>query len=113
MDKASKGLWRGGGRAPRPSLVLRLFEQEVPEIYDSTVVTGVAAARGRPAKRTKIAVQSRQDRDVDSVGACAGGKEVVRPSSPRAARRKDRHHRILRGIRRFATHSLSPGEDQP
>ena len=50
---------------------MRLFEQEVPEIYDGTVVIkGCAREAG---ERTKIAVQSR-DRDVDSVGACVGMK---------------------------------------
>ena len=52
-------------------LVQRLFEQEVPEIYDSTVqIKGCAREAG---ERTKIAVHSR-DRDVDSVGACVGMK---------------------------------------
>jgi N utilization substance protein A len=51
--------------------VARLFEQEVPEIYDGTVlIRGCAREAG---ERTKIAVQS-QDRDVDSVGACVGMK---------------------------------------
>jgi len=51
--------------------VMRLFEQEVPEIYDGTVqIKGCAREAG---ERTKIAVQSR-DRDVDSVGACVGMK---------------------------------------
>jgi transcription termination/antitermination protein NusA len=50
---------------------MRLFEQEVPEIYDGTIVIkGCAREAG---ERTKIAVQSR-DRDVDSVGACVGMK---------------------------------------
>lgn len=54
-----------------PELVMRLFEQEVPEIYDGTVVIkGCAREAG---ERTKIAVFSR-DRDVDSVGACVGMK---------------------------------------
>ncbi len=54
-----------------PELVMRLFEQEVPEIYDGTVVIhGCAREAG---ERTKIAVSSR-DRDVDSVGACVGMK---------------------------------------
>src|SRR5438105_13203761 len=54
-----------------PELVARLFEQEVPEIYDNTVVIkGCAREAG---ERTKIAVFSR-DRDVDSVGACVGMK---------------------------------------
>ncbi len=54
-----------------PELVVRLFEQEVPEIYDNTVVIkGCAREAG---ERTKIAVFSR-DRDVDCVGACVGMK---------------------------------------
>jgi len=54
-----------------PELVVRLFEQEVPEIYDSTVT--VKGCAREPGERTKIAVSSR-DRDVDSVGACVGMK---------------------------------------
>jgi len=54
-----------------PELVVRLFEQEVPEIYDNTVV--IKACSREAGERTKIAVQSR-DRDVDSVGACVGMK---------------------------------------
>src|SRR6202142_2364551 len=54
-----------------PELVVRLFEQEVPEIYDSTVT--IKACAREAGERTKIAVQSR-DRDVDSVGACVGMK---------------------------------------
>ena len=47
----------------------RLFEQEVPEIYDSTVE--IKACAREAGERTKIAVLSR-DRDVDAVGACVG-----------------------------------------
>jgi len=54
-----------------PELVMRLFEQEVPEIYDGTVV--IQACAREAGERTKIAVSSR-DRDVDSVGACVGMK---------------------------------------
>ncbi|RMG49094.1 MAG: transcription termination/antitermination protein NusA [Acidobacteria bacterium] len=54
-----------------PRLVMKLFEMEVPEIYDGTVrIISVARDAG---ERTKIAVQSR-DRDVDPVGACVGMK---------------------------------------
>ena len=52
-------------------LVMRLFEQEVPEIYDNTV--SIKACAREAGERTKIAVFSR-DRDVDSVGACVGMK---------------------------------------
>ena len=49
----------------------RLFEMEVPEIYDGTVqIRAVAREAG---ERTKIAVESR-DKDVDPVGACVGMK---------------------------------------
>ena len=52
-------------------LVRRLFEQEVPEIYDNTVE--IKACAREAGERTKIAVQS-HDRDVDAVGACVGMK---------------------------------------
>ena len=52
-------------------LVLKLFEMEVPEIYEG-IVRIVAVAR-EPSERTKIAVAS-SDSDVDPVGACVGMK---------------------------------------
>ena len=107
VDKAGKGpgviVSRGA-----PELVMRLFEQEVPEIYDGTVtIKGCAREAG---ERTKIAVQSR-DRDVDSVGACVGMKGM-------------RVQSIIRELRGekidiieysedpvvFATHALSPAK---
>ena len=54
-----------------PKLVEKLFEAEVPEIYES-IVRVVACAR-EPGARSKIAVSSR-DADVDPVGACVGMK---------------------------------------
>ena len=87
---------------------MRLFEQEVPEIYDSTVIIkGCAREAG---ERTKIAVLSR-DRDVDCVGACVGMKGM-------------RVQSIIRELRGekidiieysedpvvFATHALSPAK---
>src|ERR1700739_1989061 len=54
-----------------PALVQRLFEMEVPEIYDGTVqIRAVAREAG---VRTKIAVESR-DKDGDPLGACVGMK---------------------------------------
>jgi N utilization substance protein A len=54
-----------------PHLVEKLFEAEVPEIYESIVkIVGVAR---EPGSRSKIAVTSR-DADVDPVGACVGIK---------------------------------------
>jgi N utilization substance protein A len=52
-------------------LLIKLFEAEVPEIYEG-IVKIVAAAR-EPGVRSKIAVNSR-DLDVDPVGACVGVK---------------------------------------
>ena len=107
VDKSSKGPGVIVSRAA-PELVMRLFEQEVPEIYDSTVIIkGCAREAG---ERTKIAVQSR-DRDVDSVGACVGMKGM-------------RVQSIIRELRGekidiieysddsvvFATHALSPAK---
>ncbi len=65
-----------GDRGPRavisrthPDLVKRLFETEVPEIYDGTVeIKSVSREAG---SRTKLAVFSRNP-DVDAVGACIG-----------------------------------------
>jgi N utilization substance protein A len=52
-------------------LVRKLFEMEVPEIYDATV-TIVSVSRDA-GERSKVAVSSK-DRDVDPVGACVGMK---------------------------------------
>jgi N utilization substance protein A len=52
-------------------MLTKLFEQEVPEIYEG-IVSIVAVAR-EPGGRSKIAVASR-DSDVDPVGACVGMK---------------------------------------
>ena len=87
---------------------MRLFEQEVPEIYDNTVA--IKACAREAGERTKIAVSSR-DRDVDSVGACVGMKGM----------RVQSIIRELRGEKidiieynedpvSFATHALSPAK---
>src|SRR6202040_1285964 len=54
-----------------PRLLVKLFETEVPEIYDGTVV--IKNAVRAPGERAKIAVVS-NERDVDPVGACVGMK---------------------------------------
>jgi len=54
-----------------PGMLVKLFELEVPEIYEG-IVTIEAAVR-EPGQRAKIAVSSR-DPDVDPVGACVGMK---------------------------------------
>src|ERR1700676_1237691 len=70
VDRAAKGpqviVSRGDA-----GLVQRLFEMEVPEIYDGTVQIRFAAREA--GERTKVAVMSR-DKDVDPVGACVGMK---------------------------------------
>ncbi|MBV6495047.1 MAG: transcription termination factor NusA [Acidobacteria bacterium ACB1] len=60
-------------RASRASaeLLKKLFEMEVPEIYDETVV--IKSAVREPGDRAKIAVTS-NEKDVDPVGACVGMK---------------------------------------
>jgi N utilization substance protein A len=107
VDKAAKGpqviVSRGAAE-----LVTRLFEMEVPEIYDSTVI--IKSCAREAGERTKIAVLSR-DRDVDCVGACVGLKGM----------RVESIRRELRGEKIdivefsddpvvFATHALSPAK---
>lgn len=107
VEKAGKNSGVVVSRAAA-ELVMRLFEQEVPEIYDNTVV--IKACAREAGERTKIAVWSR-DRDVDSVGACVGMKGM-------------RVQSIIRELRNekidiieysddpvvFATHALSPAK---
>jgi N utilization substance protein A len=70
VDRAAKGPQVIVSRADA-ALVQRLFEMEVPEIYDGTVQ--IRAAAREAGERTKVAVFSR-DKDVDPVGACVGMK---------------------------------------
>jgi len=70
VDRAARGPQVIASRAD-PSLVQKLFEMEVPEIYDGTVVVKTLAREA--GERTKVAVYSR-DPDVDCVGACVGMK---------------------------------------
>lgn len=56
-----------------PNFLVRLFELEVPEIYDGVIeIKGVAREAG---DRTKIAVSS-NDKRIDAVGACVGMKGI-------------------------------------
>jgi len=54
-----------------PGLIKRLFELEVPEIYNGIVE--IKSVAREPGNRSKVAVYSR-NRDVDAVGACVGPK---------------------------------------
>ena len=70
VDRAARGPQVLVSRADA-LLVQKLFEMEVPEIYDSTVV--IKAIAREAGERTKVAVYSK-DPDVDCVGACVGMK---------------------------------------
>jgi len=56
-----------------PGLVKRLFELEVPEIQDGTVI--IKSVSREAGSRTKIAVYSRDD-NVDPIGSCIGPKGI-------------------------------------
>ncbi len=56
-----------------PGLVKRLFEMEVPEILDGTVL--IKSIAREPGSRTKIAVHSQVD-NVDPLGSCVGTKGI-------------------------------------
>ncbi|MEZ4381577.1 MAG: transcription termination factor NusA [Nannocystaceae bacterium] len=68
VDKSARGPQIILSRAHR-GLVEKLFEHEVPEIFEGIV--RIEACAREPGSRAKIAVSSR-DRDVDPVGACVG-----------------------------------------
>lgn len=70
VSKEQKGQQIKCSRASA-ELLKRLFEMEVPEIYDDTVV--IKSAVREPGDRAKIAVTS-NEKDVDPVGACVGMK---------------------------------------
>ncbi len=54
-----------------PDMLLRLFEQEIPEVYEGLVE--IRAIAREPGWRSKVAVYSKDDR-IDAVGACVGMK---------------------------------------
>src|SRR5919204_1546706 len=70
LERAAKGPQVVVSRAA-PELVQHLFQTEVPEIYDGTVV--IRAIAREAGERTKLSVMSK-DKDVDPVGACVGMK---------------------------------------
>jgi N utilization substance protein A len=53
--------------------LLKLFEQEIPEIYDGVI--SIRKIAREPGERAKVAVESHDDR-IDAVGACVGMKGV-------------------------------------
>ena len=109
VEKASKGPGVVVSRAV-PDLVQHLFQTEVPEIYDGTVV--IRAIAREAGERTKIAVMSK-DKDVDAVGACVGMKGMrVQSIIRELARRKDRHHRVSRRCGDIRRESFAAGEGE-
>jgi N utilization substance protein A len=105
VDKTGKNAGVLVSRAA-PELVMRLFEQEVPEIYDSTVI--IRACAREAGERTKIAVLSK-DRDVDCVGACVGMKGMRVQSIIRELRgEKIDIIEYNEDIQRFVEKALSP-----
>lgn len=91
-----------------PQILFRLFEQEVPEIYEG-IVRIVSVAR-EPGVRSKVAVYSR-DSDVDPVGACVG----MRGSRVQAVVQELRNEKIdivhyVEDPARFVCNAISPAE---
>ena len=72
VQKNSKGPSIILSRA-HPRFIQKLFEMEIPEIYDGVV--RIEKIVREPGMRTKVAVTSERD-DVDSVGACVGMKGI-------------------------------------
>ena len=93
-----------------PVLLIKLFEQEVPEIYDGTVV--IRGAVREAGDRAKVAVASRE-RDVDPVGACVG----MKGTRVQAIIRELRGEKIdivewSDDATTFVTHAISPARVQ-
>src|SRR5271168_383688 len=107
VDRAAKGPQVIVSRAV-PELVQSLFQSEVPEIYDNTVV--IRAIAREAGERTKIAVLSR-DKDVDPVGACVGMKGMRVQSIIRELRgEKIDIIEFSEEITTFAEKALSPAK---
>ena len=94
-----------------PGLVKRMFELEVPEIYDGTVeVKAIAREAGA---RTKLAVWSKNP-DVDPVGACIGARGVrVEKIVQELNGEKIDVIRWSEDINEFISAALSPGNSAP
>jgi N utilization substance protein A len=72
VEKSAKGPLIALSRT-NPGLLIRLFELEVPEIFERIIE--IKAVAREPGERSKIAVSSIDDR-IDPVGACVGVKGV-------------------------------------
>ncbi len=108
VDRAAKGpqviVSRGDA-----GLVQRLFEMEVPEIYDGTVQIRFAAREA--GERTKVAVGDEPRQRCGSRGRVRGHEGHARAvHHSRAARGKDRHHSVQRGDGGVRAEGAEPGE---
>ncbi|CAM2007914.1 transcription termination factor NusA [Acanthopleuribacter pedis] len=89
-------------------LLIKLFEMEVPEVYDQTVVIKNAARES--GDRSKIAVYS-TDGDVDPIGACVGmGGSRVRSIIRELKGERLDIIRYSDDISLFASNALSPAK---
>ena len=93
-----------------PGLLIRLFEMEVPEIYDGIVV--IKDCVREPSGRSKVSVVS-HERDIDPVGACVG----TRGSRVQSIVQELRGEKIdiiswSDDIRTYAANALSPAKIQ-
>ena len=91
-----------------PALLIKLFEQEVPEIYDGTVmIRGAVREAGRPREGRRVLARARR-RSGRRVRRHEGHARAV--DHPRAARREDRHRRMVGGPDRVCHQRAQPGE---
>ena len=91
-----------------PGLVKRLFETEVPEIFDGTVE--IKAVSRDAGSRTKLAVYSK-DADVDPIGACIGAKGArVASIVEELGGEKIDIVKYSEDIKEFVTEALSPAK---
>ncbi len=91
-----------------PGVLIKLFEMEVPEIYDGIV--NIIHATREPGKRAKISVVSTDD-DIDPVGACVGirGSRVQTVVNELSGERID-IVRWAEDIETYARNALAPAE---
>lgn len=91
-----------------PDLLRRLFEMEVPEIYNGIVeIRGIAR---EPGSRSKVAVHARQD-GVDPVGACVGLRGIrIQNIVNELQGEKIDVIQWSRDMAVFASHALSPAQ---
>ncbi len=107
VRKTTKGSLVSVSRA-RPALVAKLFEEEIPEIHDGTVV--IKSISREAGSRSKIAVMS-NDPDVDPIGACIGAKGTrVQSIVDELNGEKIDIVRYDEDPRKFITESLNPAE---